>query len=186
MWDTLTRVSCAYIYFGAVLAGECLIKLRHYRKPQHAARQWNRPRCRAILLTRGPWWWFGFHSCLYTRCFATGGTIQGVAYGMMLFSRWLQWVAYTPSLWSGSIRLVSSSHAKLCLWNRWDDYEWYCYFVVVQYWETRGYFWKRSVSLSFARCLGSLSFCLCLVAVFCLFCLLVSVDTLLSFSPILQ
>ena len=82
MWATLTRVSCAYIYFGAVLADQ----LRHYRKPQHAARQWNRPRCRAILL------WLGdlddgvVSTAVYIQgCFATGGTIQGVAYGMMSF-----------------------------------------------------------------------------------------------------
>ena len=35
----------------------------------------------------------------------------------------------------------------LWLWDLWDIYEWYCYFIAKLYWEAWGLFWKRSVSL---------------------------------------
>ena len=55
----------------------------------------------------------------------------------------------------------------LSLWDMWDIYEWYCYFIAKLYWEAWGLFWKRSVSL-FLR--GVLFFVCCLF-VFWLGCL---------------
>ena len=55
----------------------------------------------------------------------------------------------------------------LWLWDLWDIYEWYCYFIAKLYWEAWGLFWKRSVSL-FLR--GVLFFVCCLL-VFWLGCL---------------
>ena len=184
MWATLTRVSCAYIYFGAVLAGGWLINCDTIES--------HNTRGSGIDQDAGPSFWLGdlddgvvTTAVSIQGCFATGGAIQGVAYGMMSFhGGYNEWHILLPC------------EVAQCDWyhRHMLNYAFgtggmtmsYCYFVVVQYWETRGYFWKRSVSLSSARCLGSLSFCLCLVAVFCLSCFLVSADTLLSFSPILQ
>ena len=85
MWATLTRVSCAYIYFGAVLAGECLINC-------DTIESHNTPRGSGIDQDAGPSFWLGdlddgvVSTAVYIQgCFATGGTIQGVAYGMMSF-----------------------------------------------------------------------------------------------------
>ena len=109
-------------------------QLRHYRKPQHAARQWNRPRCRAIPLTRGPWWWCGFHSCLYTRVLCHWWNYPGCCLWHDVFSRWLQWVAYTSDIaissWCSTERQGDTSESVVfhfLLLGVWDR----CLFVCV-------------------------------------------------------
>ena len=134
MWATLIRVSCAYIYFGAVLAGECLINC-------DTIESHNTPRGSGIDQDAGPSLWLGdlddgvVSTAVYIQgCFATGGTIQGVAYGMMSFHGGLQWVAYTSDIaissWCSTERQGDTSESVVfhfLLLGVWDR----CLFVCV-------------------------------------------------------
>ena len=130
-----------------------------------------------LSFDKGPWFRFGFHRCLYIQgCFATGGAIT-VAASYMFFGKWVISERYMPLHWGAGWKVDWTSWGRLLpiqwsssdmnfqprgwlnttctivtcsglwLWDMWEIYEWYCYFIAKLYWEAWGLFWKRSVSL---------------------------------------
>ena len=129
-----------------------------------------------LSFDKGPWLRVGFHGYLYIQgCFATGGAIQlqasicPLASGLSVSGIWHyieehceklighldavvgitveQFWYELPTPGVAQYDLYHCHLSGLWLWNLWDIYEWYCYFIAKLYWEAWGLFWKRSVSL---------------------------------------
>ena len=86
----------------------------------------------------------------------------------LLLSQWSSSdMNFQPRGWLNTTCTIVTC-SGLWLWDMWDIYEWYCYFIAELYWEAWGLFWKRSVSLflrgvRFFVCflVGLLGFCSC-------------------------